>query len=243
MVAEPTADIEKWIEWLPNMAYFTLAELPCEREEAEAVIAEMLIADLPAIRKTPIPELYYRDLPPICNDYGKPSWDFIAMAQKIMPPGSGLAGGTALWVAGWSTQMPFRYRFTTSNDEYELPTFPRPGISAVEVASNPRRLDLSWHEVSLLEAILNFPISGCRNLKIAKTMLLRHFAERAGRNALIRTKKIVWAAETEDITRQAVWELPKRSKVAFPAMVKQVAKWLPKVTTTSWDGRLDWRVH
>ncbi len=139
--------------------------------------------------------------------------------------------------------MPVRKRFTTISNEYILPTFPRPGISTVEVAVNPRRLDLSWHEVSLLEAILNFPISGCRNLKIAKTMLLRHFTERAGRDALIRTKKIVWAAETEDITRQAVWELPKRSHMAFPAMVKKVVKWLPKVTTTEWDGRLDWRVQ
>ena len=229
----------EWIEKVQQFAFFRAADVPCPLAEAEAILVELLNEDIPSVGKTPVDGLWYREPPLVHHLFQKPEWNARYMAQALMPPGSGLAGMSALWSAGWTQQFPIRHRFTTIADGYELPEIPPYGIAGLKVNSNPRRADLSWHEVSLLEAVLEYPLSDCHNKKQAKRNLLSFFARRAGRDALIRRDLLLWASETEDTSCQDSWDLPRHSNVAFPAMIKQVKRWLPQEISVPWNGRTD----
>ncbi len=224
-----------YLRYMQQFAYFRLEDLPCSLKVAKEVADHFLGLEYPTIGRTEVEGLYFRQPPSTHFHYGSHIHDVASMAKAVMPPGSGLSGYAALWSAGWTTQIPVSYKFVTCDPGFVMPNFPPPGIAGVEVNTNQRRLELSWHEVTLLEAMLRYPLSDC-NWKYAKWALLNVFPERAGHDMEVCRKKVVWAAETENLSTHK-YQLRSSQPKGFKKVTRKVKKWLPKNMSKQWDGK------
>ncbi len=92
--------------------YFRPDALRGDPAEVDALLEDLLKAEYPIIGKI-VPGLYYREPDRISRRYGNTALNHERMARTLLPPGSGLAGYSALWATGWSTQWTVRHTFAS----------------------------------------------------------------------------------------------------------------------------------
>ena len=108
-------------------------------------------------------------------------------------PGCGLADCHALNTAGWSTQVPARIRVCV------VGKVPEPVDVCVEYfsRSNRRRLELTWAEVSMIEAVSDFLMSEVSWSEALRKVDRDVHISRLGHDAVIRSEVLRWGAAGE----------------------------------------------
>ncbi len=226
---EPDADIDstsdvdaaaRWIRLVPPRRYFTPAGVPGDIDSAQEAIANLLEAEPPLIVKM-MEGVYARQPDGHENSYRRVEFDSHRAARVLLPAGSGLAGSSALEAVGWIHQGVIRPSFAVLDESCELPPFPHRQPKLV-LCPNQRRRELSWHEVTILEA---FQHHGRREPRIpsAKSLadrLTEILLSRGGGPLLVRRHKLAWALETEPGVRHDTRRMRRERR--------QVLRRLPK---------------
>ena len=216
-----------WIAALPPFTLFRTDAVPSRTTVVRSLLTRMLAEDRPIVGRA-IRGLYWRQPPPVHPSYGRPPASAVRMAQAYLPPGSGLSGPSALEATRWSTQVPVCNTFAVLRRGLTPPDLPGRGTRCV-VRSNYRRAELTWHEVTLLEACLAFGLSDCRDWSHAMDNLLECLPVRGGSSPLVRRDAVLWAAETERSRRDPL--LAPDSDKGFDAVIRRLGEDLPERLT------------
>lgn len=145
---KPRCSTADWIDDQPARSFFTPHDVPGTTSAVETALSRLSVPDGPIERVRQ--GLYWKKPPATAFGTARP--DPTAAAFVAAGPGSGLAGASAANALGWSTQVSY------------LPTIavvgrPPKGLRGVQFTSrsNPHRIGLSRLEVTLLEALRDFP--------------------------------------------------------------------------------------
>ena len=227
VVAMSTAaatEARQWIDSLPPYTTFRTDAVPGPRSVVHPLLTRMLRKDRPTITRL-ARGLYQRQPPPVHPLYGRPHIDSVQMGRAYLPSGAGLAGLSALHAFGWTTQWPARTTFAVPYAHRgTTPAFLGRRPPRYVVRHNHRRLKLTWHEVSLLEACLEFAMTDTHNWNHAMHKLLLRTTGRRG--GLLRRGVFLHAAETEPHAEQSA---SSGAYTSFEAVVKRLGRDLPAV--------------
>lgn len=198
----------RWILRLPDCTFFRLDSCPHAPPDAVATaVSELMERPYPAITRY-VAGVYRREPSAYSPMYGR--WHDLchAAARIVAPPvGSGLGSYSALLTLGLANQVPTSTLVAVTDPDASPPADLPPGSRhKYQYRSNERRNELTWHEVTLLEAIregalwetfwpLKWPVALKRHRE-SITSLDRHLA--VGDNPLIRRDRLQWAAEAEE---------------------------------------------
>ena len=187
-----------WVENLESFQVFQLEDIPVASDTAMSVLDEMQSADDPIIEHL-ADGLYWKKATLRNNPYRVRSfYRSPYILQSMSPPGSGLGEGYALSMLGYTTQMPNRSKVAVIDNTWRSPELSPPRSPQIIVRHNPRRLDLTWHEVSFLEAAMVWFSNDTRYTRRARLSELREGTLAAvGQNPLVRRDALLWAMETE----------------------------------------------
>ncbi len=214
----------QWIEQLPAFTYFRESAVPVADEIRAEVITELLSEKLPIFGELPC-GLYIREPPPAHWAYGKAMTNELRLLNAHSPAGSGLAEISALNALGLTNQVPATYRVAIPSSD------PTPsGVTGIPVTyitrDNPRRKALSWHEVTVLEAVRLF--WACDRAKWKHVVRALRDADQlvpVGASPLIRRRQLVWAAQTEEF--QNSYRDVTQSQ--FNSVIRRLNRSLPRV--------------
>lgn len=140
-----TAD---WIAARPARSFFTPRDVPGTTSAVETALSRRAGPDGPIER---VRQGLYWKKPP-ATPFGTARPDPTDAAFAAAGPGAGLAGASAANALSWSTQVPRRPIVVVVGR-------PPKGLRGVQFISrsNPHRIDLNQLEVTLLEAVRDFP--------------------------------------------------------------------------------------
>lgn len=224
MGASAAAEAREWIVELPAFACFRPDAVPSRPSVVRPLLTRMMQETQPIIGRV-LRGLYCREPPPVHPLYGSPIRDPALLAQAYLPRGSGLAGSAALAATGWSTQVP-----TIST--FAVPRRPLRSLDSGKgsrfiVRTNPRRLRLTWHEVTLLEGCLAFAWCDIPGGWPEATRRLAGRFLQEGHNPLVRREALLWAAETEKTDRDPLVE--RGAYTHFDSVLARLERDLPPV--------------
>ncbi len=139
-----------WVQQLEADTLFRADDVPGKPEPRTELLHKLSRGSEPLLERVSS-GIYWKRLRP--NAYCTIGASTRCLSQAlgwIAGPGGGLAGSTALRAFGWTTQIPAVYRITALRTE--------PVDSSIthlrwEYSSAKHRLNLTWEEVSLIEAV------------------------------------------------------------------------------------------
>ena len=145
------AAVYDWVFGLPEGSAFRLSDVPAPPRAAARVLHD-IVRDHREIERI-FNGFYWRGSPPDSDNPVGLHHGRLAIAYA--GPGAGDAGITAVHRLGWTTQIPVGYDICVAGRA------PRASSEFVRFSSrsNRMRLDLTWAEVSLLEALLHFHLA------------------------------------------------------------------------------------
>lgn len=219
----------RWILRLADCTFFRLESCPYAPPEA---VAEA-VAELLERRYAPVTRyaenLYRREPPTYSHMYGQDYCLGYAATRVMAPPvGSGLGSSTARLTLGVSNQVSLATYVAvtdpTAAPPHDLPASHR---HVFEYRSNERRNELTWHEVTLLEAIREGALWNVGKIKYPVEHLLSRLTSpdrllAVGSDALVRRDQLRWAADTEEPPH------PRNAEIMAQRLA-QVLRVLPKV--------------
>lgn len=165
VVTIATAQARAWLDDLPGGEFFFASEVP-----GRSSVVRPLLSRLAADENSPIHremQGFYSKLWHEDDEPRVPYAERVYGALKLAGPGGGAASAFALNWLGWTLQHPCKYHFATVG---RAPTSPWDFARFLR-RSNESRLDLSWAEVTLMEAIRSFGILECVRWDEAMDML------------------------------------------------------------------------
>ena len=227
---------EKWVTMLEDRVYFTVDMLAgganIQRGEALEELTMLATREYPLVSEH-VDGLYCREPAPYGEDYLRVAFCAHRAARTLLPAGSGLSDYSALSAASWIHQGVVVPSFAVPKSApASLPEFPHRQPKLV-VRSNPHRLELTWHEITLLEAIMFFPLHDPRlPFKAIVSELIHELPIRAGGPLLVRRSAVRDAAEHESVADgpppfHDLWgDLEGRD--GFLRTVKRITRGLPR---------------
>ena len=218
-----SAEAKAWIVALPSFTLFRSDAVPGPRNAVASLLSRLLARPHPIVGRI-AKGLYWRQPPPVHPLYGQPPTSAARIGQAYLPSGSGLSGYSALEATCLSTQVPVRTAFAVLSLDLTLPQLPGRGATLV-LRRNTRRAELTWHEVTLLEACLAFSLSDCRSWDHAISNIARYLPRRGGSTPIIRRDALRWAAQTEAPHTDQL--LPPGDDRRFCSVVERLARDLP----------------
>lgn len=213
----PTEQARQWVLNLGAFTWFRGTDVPGPRQAVRTMLSRLLHAKQPPITRRGH-GLYRREPPWEHRLYGWVAAEDTSSYRAFAPrEGSGLAEGTALLTLGLSNQMPLRVQLATTHrnlkepEEHHLKCW-------IKHRNNTRRNELTWHEVTLLEAA-RYGVLWTRKYPLERLLanVTSGFRQRmVGADPLIRRDKLLWAAEAERPSIRG-WEPAMREKLALLA--------------------------
>ena len=182
------ARAREWVLGLKPGSWFWLRDVPAPPQLASAVMRS-LVAERPEIEQ--LAEGFFWKGEP-----GKlrTPWRSRKMTALIYAgPGCGLADYYALNTVGWTTQMPAKIRVCVVGKAPE----PVDVCAEYFLRSNRRRLELTWAEVSMIEAVSDFWISEVSWDEALRKVDRDVHISRLGHDAVIRSEVLRWGAAGE----------------------------------------------
>lgn len=187
-----TSEARAWLGDLSGGEFFFASEVP-----GRSSVVRPLLSRLASDETSPIHremQGFYSKLWHEDDEPRVPYADRVYGALKLAGPGGGGASGFALNWLGWTLQHPCRYDFAVVG---RPPTSPWK-FARFQRRSNESRLELSWAEVTLIEAIRAFGILECISWDAAMDMLRAGVSQqRLGTSALFRQDALLAAGADE----------------------------------------------
>ena len=201
--ADQEAAARAWIAGLRPFAFFQRSAVPGAAAPARRAIRGLLAADKPTIGELVDDgnwEIYWRQPAPAHPRYRDTTVAFEAreLFRQIMPPGSGVGSLEAINLLRWSTQMPIRNHVAAIDPAFKPPSLGYE-TPVVHLRANQRRAALTWHEVSILEAmsVWYMKTRPAKWRTVTRGMRRWGTLERLGSDPVVDRDKLLWAAETE----------------------------------------------
>ena len=194
MPKSATADTKEWIADLKPNTWFWSKDVPGDRDIVHPVLSRLHNDESSEVQRISR-GLYWRGWP-VDQKSAFNSPNHVISALLAAGPGAGLARGHALNRLGWTTQLPCKSLISVLG---KPPTPHHPTVK-YRPNKNQRRADLSWAEVTLLEAVDFFwyseePWHECLDvLRSGKSMNRLPWNV----NYPVRPEKLIWAAEAEE---------------------------------------------
>jgi len=187
----PTERAREWVLDLPEDSLFWLSEVPAPPEIASVMLSRLA-------RQGPCPPVQR-----LANGFYWRAWYFSNgqaglrdqrfTALVYAGKGCGYADCTAVNAMGWSTQIPARVRIAVMRD-----LTPRDEcVKYLLRRANPRRLELDFGEVSVIEAVRDSAFVEVSWDEAVDKAGNGTALSRLGYNARISADMIRWAAQTE----------------------------------------------
>ena len=186
------ARVRDWVVALPHWSLFRLSDIPASRAVAAKTLSQLARSD-PSIER--VAKGFYvrgdpeRAIAGYSQLYNKPQ-----AAIVYGGPGSGYATVTAVNMVGWSWQVSARAQICV------VGRAPRAQLPFCEFhsRSNTARRDLTWAEVSLLEALRCFDsAAGYRWRQAVQTVSEGVTAIKLGAGSLIRADELLRVGSAE----------------------------------------------
>lgn len=211
-ITEPST--REWIDSLPFETYFWSRDVPGNPSSVSATLSRLAADPGSSSVQRVAHGLYWR-----CYPEGHPFHGRRPLTSDVSliyaGPGAGYAGWHAVFGLGWAHQA-LRYPHFAVLDKRLRP--PRPRTRYVR-RRNPRRAELSWLEVSVLEALsmldfVEYPWERC----------MKRLADGTS-SAVIRgwdglcSERLVWAAETDDLVTSDLLCNAKQIQQEIPAFI------------------------
>ncbi len=210
MARSETAVARDWILGLEPGTWFWNTDVPASTNVARTVLHRLKNDPNHGIEKV-AHGLYWRGWPEGDTYHCLPPSKRIG-ALIYAGPGAGLYGWSALNNLEWTLQCPAKI-FVVSTRKQP----PRPICSTVVYSTNSnwRRTELTWAEVTVLEAIHMFEYTEEPWHECLDHLVIGISAKKlgwGGPNILIRPQMLIWAAETE--RRMTVESLHRLNDIA-----------------------------
>lgn len=140
--------VAEWVADRPARSFFTPADVPASAAAVESSLSRLAAAGGPIQR---VRQGLYWKKPPATR-FGTARPDPTDAAFAAAGPGAGLSGASAANALGLSTQV-------ARQPTIAVVGRPPKGLAGVRFTSraNPQRIHLTWLEVTVLEALRDFP--------------------------------------------------------------------------------------
>jgi hypothetical protein len=140
--------VAEWVADRPARSFFTPVDVPASAAAVESSLSRLATAGGPIQR---VRQGLYWKKPPATR-FGTARPDPTDAALVVAGPGAGLAGVSAANALGLSTQV-------ARQPTIAVVGRPPKGLAGVRFTSraNPQRIHLTWLEVTVLEALRDFP--------------------------------------------------------------------------------------
>lgn len=182
----------EWVIGLEPGTWFWSREVPGRPEITGPVLSRLRADETSGIWKLPR-GLNWRGYPQ-GHEYFRMWPDYEVGALLLAGPGAGLGGWSALNSLMWTLQCPAKSFVSVLG---RPPASPDPSIAYVS-KRNDRRAGLNWTEVTVLEALELFWMSGEPWHECLEGIRSGRYAERLRWTSVIRPQRLQWAAETEE---------------------------------------------
>ena len=141
-----------WVAALPSWSIFGTGDVPGPRQVVAKTLSQMAARDVRLERVTQGVYIRLKGL----ADKADLAYNIARVAMTVAGPGSGYGALTAVNALGWNWQTPVRYQICA------VGRAPRTRIEGCEflARANRARRDLTWAEVTVLEALRFFQFAG-----------------------------------------------------------------------------------
>ena len=183
------ASVRDWVVGLPAWSIFRLGDVPGPRQIAAKTLSQMASRD-PRVERV-AKGVYIR----VENRWGKGTlaYDRAKVAMSLAGAGSGYGALSAVNALGWNWQTPVNYQICV------VGRAPRSQVRFCEFLSrsNEARRDLTWAEVTLLEAVRFSAYAGWDWDACVEIVADGSAVSRLGADALIRRDALIGVGESE----------------------------------------------
>lgn len=223
------AEIREWVHARLPYSTFDVGDVPGSRTSVRSVLSRLAKDDDSPVRRLCRGRYFLRGVDPESGKpIGVPTEEWIA--SQHLGRGSGLGSFSALCGLGWTWQPPLGLWVAGVIRNGNLPKPPVPQLKYFG-RTNQRRLDLTWNEVSLLEALRGWLWVESDYHQFAVDSYVEpglHWEDKA---SVMRPDAVAWAIEREPAKlREQMTEVLGRLCVAIDrklAMDAAGVEWYP----------------
>ena len=205
------AAVRDWVTALPDWSIFGTGDVPGPRQVVAKTLSQMAARDARLERVAH--GVYIR----VNNPWGKGIlvYDRGRAALAIAGPGSGYGALTAVNALGWNWQAPVRYQICA------VGRAPRTRIEGCEflARANEARRELTWAEVTVLEALRFFRFAGWDWDTCVEIVADGSAAQRMGQGAVMRRDALREVGELEPRTNDRFRMRLRSLTDAIPATI------------------------
>lgn len=216
------ATASQWLEDLPHETYFWGRDVPGKPSTARALLSRLAADESSAFLRV-AHGLYWRGYPeghPLRDRH----WRRHAEAAQIYAgPGAGRAEWSAVHELAWAHQGS-RYGRIAVVRRRLRPT--EPWVRFVR-RENLRRLELTWLEVSVLEALAWLEFVGQPWEQCLHMLASGISGRRVGGSGVFRPDRLAWAAETDDLATPALQRKAAQMQRELPEVIHPAREQLP----------------
>ena len=205
------AAVRDWVAALPSWSIFGTGDVPGPRQVVAKTLSQMAARDDGLERVAQ--NVYVRLEGPA--DKADLTYNIARVAMAVAGPGSGYGALTAVNALGWNWQTPARYQVCA------VGRAPRTRIEGCEflARANEARRDLTWAEVTVLEALRFFQFAGWDWDTCAESIADGSAAQRMGRGAVMHRDALREVGELEPRTNDRFRMRLRSLTDAMPATV------------------------
>ena len=215
------AAVRDWVTALPNWSIFGTGDVPGPRQVVAKTLSQMAARD-PRLERV-AQNVYVRLEGPV--DKADLAYNIARVAMAMAGPGSGYGALTAVNALGWSWQTPVRYQICA------VGRAPRTRIEGCEflARANEARRELTWAEVTVLEALKFFRFAGWDWDTCVEIVADGSAAQRMGQGAVMRRDALREVGELEPRTNDRFRMRLRSLTDAMPATISSPDDAIPAI--------------